>query len=104
MAKYHIKTGDEVQVIAGKDKGKTGKVLQIFTEKDRIVVEGINLMKKHMRARGSDQKGQILELSAPMHISNVMLIDPSTKKPTRVKMEVKEGKKVRVAKKTGTIL
>ena len=91
-------------MIAGKDKGKTGKVLQIFTEKDRIVVEGINLMKKHMRARGSDQKGQILELSAPMHISNVMLIDPSTKKPTRVKMEVKEGKKVRVAKKTGTIL
>ncbi|MCX6780933.1 MAG: 50S ribosomal protein L24 [Candidatus Magasanikbacteria bacterium] len=102
-----IKTGDTVMVTAGKDKGKIGKILQVFPEKNRVVVEGANFMKKHIKARGGkggETKGQILELSAPMHISNVMLVDPSTNKPTRVKLEMRDGKKVRVAKKSGTVI
>lgn len=107
MKKTHlkIKTGDLVQVMAGKDKGKIGKILQIFLERNRVVVEGANFMKKHIKARGgADAKGQILQLSAPMHVSNVMLVDPSTSKPTRVKLETRDGKKVRVAKKSGTVI
>lgn len=104
MANRKIKTGDTVQVITGKDKGKIGKVMQVFPDADRIVVEGANFMKKHIKARGQNQKGQILQLSAPMHISNVMLVDPSNNKPTRVKYETREGKKVRVAKKSGTVI
>lgn len=91
-------------VMAGKDKGKIGKILQIFLERNRVVVEGANFMKKHIKARGADAKGQILQLSAPMHVSNVMLVDPSTSKPTRVKYETQDGKKVRVAKKSGTVI
>ncbi len=107
MKKTHlkIKTGDTVQVMAGKDKGKIGKVLQIFIERNRVVVEGANFMKKHIKARGGkDAKGQILQLSAPMHISNVMLVDPSNSKPTRVKIEMQGDKKVRVSKKSGTVI
>ncbi len=104
MANYKIKTGDTVKVMAGKDKGKIGKVLQIFSETNRIVVEGANIMKKHVKAKGSDQKGQIIQLSAPMHVSNVMIVDPSNSKPTRVRYETRDGKKVRVAKKSGTVI
>jgi len=107
MKKTHlkIKTGDTVQVMAGKDKGKTGKVLQVFIDRDRVVVEGANFMKKHVKARGGQNaKGQILQLSAPMHISNVMLVDPSNNKPTRVKIELQGDKKVRIAKKSGTVI
>lgn len=104
MAHLKIKTGDTVQVMAGKDKGKTGKVTQVFPEAERVVVEGTNFMKKHVRARSAEQKGQIIQLSAPMHISNVMLVDPSNNKPTRVKIELRDGKKVRIAKKTGTVI
>lgn len=107
MKKTHlkIKTGDTVQVMAGKDKGKTGKVLQVFIDRDRVVVEGANFMKKHVKARGGQNaKGQILQLSAPMHISNVMLVDPSNNKPTRVKYELQGDKKVRIAKKSGTVI
>ncbi len=109
MKKIHlkIKTGDIVQVMAGKDKGKIGKILQIFLDRNRLVVEGTNFMKKHIKARGgkgSDAKGQILTLSAPMHVSNVMLVDPSNSKPTRVKYETRDGKKVRVSKKSGNVI
>ncbi len=107
MENRKIKTGDTVQVMAGKDKGKIGKILQVFPDRSRVVVEGANFMKKHIRARsgkGGTAKGQILQLSAPMHISNVMLIDPTTNKPTRVKYEMQGDKKVRVAKKTGTVI
>ncbi len=103
--KLKIKTGDTVKVMAGKDKGKIGKVLQIFSEKNRIVVEGANIMKKHMKARGGrETRGQIIELSAPMHISNVMIVDPSTNKPTRIRIEKRDGKTVRVTKKSGTVI
>lgn len=93
-----------VKVIAGKDKGKSGKVIQVFVAKNRLVVEGANIMKKHVRAKGQGEKGQIIELSAPLHISNVMLVDPTKDVPTRIKYEVRDGKKVRVAKKSGTVL
>lgn len=104
MSSFKIKTGDNVIVIAGKNKGKTGKVLQIFKSAGRVVVEGVNIMKKHVKSRKSDEKGQIIELAAPFHISNVMLIDPSKNTRTRVKYETRDNKKVRVAKKSGSVI
>lgn len=100
-----IKTGDKVKVLSGKNRGKTGKVIQILVNKknDKVyaVVEGVNLLKKHIRARRQGEKGQIIELPAPLHLSKVMLLDPKSGKPTRVgyKMEGKEKK--RVAKVSG---
>lgn len=97
-----IKTGDRVMVIAGKDKGKTGKVLQTFPKLGKVVVEGANVSTKYLRARGQGQKGQKIEFPGPLHVSNVMLIDPKTQKPTRVKYAVADGgKKHRVAVKSG---
>lgn len=97
-----IKTGDRVVVIAGKYKGKTGKVMQTFPQIRKVVVEGINIATKHVRARGAGTKGQKIEFSGPIHVSNVMLIDPKTQKPTRVKIQVAaDGKKSRVAVKSG---
>ncbi len=103
-----IKTGDKVQILAGKDKGKSGKVLQVFTKEQRVSVEGVNLLVKHLKGR-NNQAGQKVEFPAPIHISNVMLIDPKTSKPTRVGkkvLEQKDGKekRVRIAKKTGEII
>lgn len=102
-----IKTGDMVKIIAGKDKGKTGKVIQVFPSLNRVVVEGMNTAVKHLKAQGT-QAGQRIEFPAPMHASNVMLIDPKSNKPTRVgyKMLTVEGKKkkARIAKKTGEII
>lgn len=99
-----LKTGDSVKVIAGKDRGKTGKILQVFKESNRIVVEGVNIMKKHLRPSRRGEKGQRIELSAPLHASNVMLLDPSKNIPTRVGYIIKDGKKIRIAKKSGTEL
>lgn len=97
-----IKTGDRVMVIAGKDKGKTGKVLQAFPAIGKVVVEGVNTATKYMRARGAGAKGQKIQFSGPLHVSNVMLIDPKSQKPTRVKIQVAaDGKKTRVAAKSG---
>ncbi|MDD5437969.1 MAG: 50S ribosomal protein L24 [Patescibacteria group bacterium] len=80
MVKLLIKKGDMVAVIAGKDKGKTGKVLQTFPKLNRVVVEGVNSSKRHLRARRSGEKGQVVEFSMPIHASNVMLLDASGKK------------------------
>ncbi len=106
MIKTKLKIGDLVQVMTGKSRGKTGKILQVFIAKNRVVVEGANLMKKHLRARGGaqKQKGQIIELAAPMHLSNVMLVDPSNNKPTRLRIERREGTRTRIARKTGTVI
>lgn len=110
MATMKLKTGDLVKVITGKDRGKTGKVVQVFPDAQRVVVEGINVMKKHMRARrsgvagGKGEKGQIIQLSAPIHISNVMLVDPSNNKQTRVRIERRDGARVRIAAKSGTVI
>ncbi|MBD3310913.1 MAG: 50S ribosomal protein L24 [Candidatus Magasanikbacteria bacterium] len=103
-----IKTGDNVKVLSGKDRGKTGKVIQVMKNKKTnqvyVVVEGINKLKKHMRPSQRSEKGQIIELSAPLHISNVMLIDPKINKATRVGFK-KEGKEMkRVSKKSGEFL
>lgn len=98
-----IKKGDTVMVMAGKDRGTSGKILQVLTKKDRVIVEGRNMIKKHQRQTGN-QEGGILEIEAPIHVSNVMVVDPSDDKPCRVGFELKDGKKRRVSKRTGTVL
>ena len=93
-----IKKGDNVIIISGKDKGKEGKVIKAIPAKEQVVVEGANIKKKNQRAKKGGQKGQIVEFSAPLHISNVMIKDPKTGKPTRVGMKVDGKKKVRITK------
>lgn len=88
-------------VNSGNDKGKTGKVLSVLTEKDRVIVEGINLVSKHTKPNTKQPQGGIIKQEAAIHISNVNLIDPASSKPTRVGFKVEDGKKVRVAKKSG---
>ncbi|MCB9798339.1 50S ribosomal protein L24 [Candidatus Nomurabacteria bacterium] len=100
-----IKTGDNVKILAGKERGKTGKVIQVIEhiKKQRtfVVVEGLNTIKKHIRTRKAGEKGQVIELSGPIDASNVMLIDPKSNKPTRVGLKKDGDKKLRVAKRTG---
>ncbi|MGU3919312.1 50S ribosomal protein L24 [Listeria monocytogenes] len=100
----HVKKGDKVKVITGKDKGKSGKVLAAFPKKDRVLIEGINMVKKHTKPSNINPQGGILNVEAPIHVSNVMLIDPKTGEPTRVGYKVKGDKKVRVAKKSGEVI
>ena len=88
-------------VNAGNDKGKTGKVLEVLREKDRVVVEGINMVSKHTKPNAQHPQGGTIKQEAAIHISNVQLLDPKTSAPTRVAMKVVDGKKVRVAKKSG---
>ncbi|MFA9273017.1 MAG: 50S ribosomal protein L24 [Baekduiaceae bacterium] len=100
-----IKTDDEVLVISGKDKGKTGKVLRVDAENDRVFVEGLNIIKRHQKAQpGSTQLGGVIEREVSIHVSNVALVDPKTKKPTRIGVEVRDGKRVRVAKRSGEVI
>lgn len=96
--------GDKVIVIAGRDKGKTGTIQKVFPKLDRVVVENVNVRKKHKKPTQANPEGSIVEVYAPIHASNVMLVDPKTKKPTRVGHKEVKGKKVRVAKKSGTTL
>lgn len=100
-----IKTGDKVKVLTGKDSGKTGKVIQILKNKKNnqtlVVVEGVNLLKKHMRARRQGEKGQVIELPAPLHVSSVMLLDPKSGKATRVGFKQEGNTKKRIAKVSG---
>ena len=100
----HVKKGDKVKVISGKDKGKTGVILTAFPKKDRVLVEGVNIIKKHMKPNQANPQGGIVSQEAAIHVSNVMLIDPKTGEPTRVGSKVEDGKKVRVAKKSGEII
>ena len=102
--KLKIKTGDTVKVIAGEEKGKEGKVLRVDREKNRAIVEGLNLVKKHTKPNAQNPQGGIVEKEASIHISNLSLIDPKTKKATRVGFEVKDGKKVRVSKKSNVVI
>ena len=101
--KFKIKTGDNVVVIAGKDKGKTGNILSVIKNKDRVVVEGVNIVKHHRKAT-QESPGKIEEKEASNHISNVSHLDPDTGKPTRVKYEVKDGVKKRVSVTSGSLL
>ena len=104
MKKFKIKTGDEVVVLAGKDKGQKGRVLKIIKSKDRVIVEGVNVVKKHVKPSTENPQGGIEEKEAAIHVSNVALVDPKTGKPTRVGYEIKDGKKVRVSKKSKEVI
>ena len=100
----NFKTGDKVVVISGKDKGKEGKITHVLRAENRVVVEGVNVVKKHVKGNGQTA-GSINEVESPIHASNVMIIDPKTKKPTRIGHSVnKDGKKIRVAKKSNSSL
>ncbi|MBQ0144059.1 MAG: 50S ribosomal protein L24 [Bacteroidales bacterium] len=101
MKKLHIKKGDTVYVNAGNDKGKTGKILSVIVDEDRVVVEGVNVVSKHTKPNAKQPQGGIVKQEAPIHISNVQLIDPADNKPTRVGYKFVDGKKVRYAKKSG---
>jgi large subunit ribosomal protein L24 len=98
-----IRSGDSVVILTGKDRGKTGKVRAVLPKEGRLIVEGLNIVKRHTKARGPGQPGGIIEKEAPLHMSNVAIADPSTGKPTRVGFRVDDetGKKVRVAKTNG---
>ncbi|WP_428910399.1 50S ribosomal protein L24 [Niallia sp. Krafla_26] len=100
----HVKTGDKVMVISGKDKGKTGVILASFPKKNRVLVEGVNIVKKHSKPSQVNPQGGIINQEAPIHVSNVMPIDPKSGEPTRVGVKVVDGKKVRYAKKSGEVL
>ncbi|MFC4389231.1 50S ribosomal protein L24 [Gracilibacillus marinus] len=100
----HVKKGDKVQVISGKDKGKQGVILAAFPKKDRVLVEGVNIVKKHAKPSQDNPQGGILNQEAAIHVSNVMPVDPKSGEPTRVGYEVRDGKKVRIAKKSGEAL
>jgi large subunit ribosomal protein L24 len=100
----HVKTGDKVMVITGKDKGKTGVILAAFPKKNRVLVEGVNIVKKHSKPSQMNPQGGIINQEAPIHVSNVMPIDPKTGEPTRVGVKVENGNKVRYAKKSGEVL
>jgi len=99
-----IKKGDNIIVVAGKDKGKEGKISRVLRADEKVIIEGVNMQKKHQRPRRQGQKGQIVEFAAPLHVSNVAIKDPKTGKATRVGMKMEGGKKVRIAKKSGTVL
>ena len=108
-----IKTGDTVVVIAGKDsktvtkkgvESTTGKVLKVYPDTNKVVVEGVNKVKKHQKPTQQNTSGSIVEKEAPIDASNVMILDPKTKTPTRVGYKMENGKKVRYAKKSGTVL
>ena len=99
-----MKKGDNVIVISGKDKGKTGKVTRALPREDKIIVGGVNIKKRHKKPRKSGQKGQIVEFASPINVSNVMIVDPKTGKLTRIGMKVVDGKRVRIAKRSGTPL
>ncbi len=105
-----IKTDDEVLVISGKDSGKRGKVLRVEPKKNRVYVEGLNIVKRHQRpqqvtgAQRAETVGGVIEKEGPIHISNVMLLDPKDGKPTRIGIEIEDGKRYRVAKRSGARL
>ena len=102
MSKLHIKKGDTVYVNTGEDRGKTGRVLQVLVNKDRAIVEGINMISKHSKPNAQNPKGGIEKMEASVHISNLNLVDPKTGEPTRIGRKAdSKGKLVRYAKKSG---
>ena len=102
MSKLHIKKDDTVIVLAGEDEGKTGKVLKVLVEKNRAIVEGVNIVSKSAKPSAKNPQGGIVKMEAPIHISNLSLIDPKSGKATRVAIKkTDDGKKVRIAKKSG---
>lgn len=104
MIKLKIKSGDVVKVIAGDHKGAEGKVLRVLREKNKAVVEGVNMVSKHTKPSAKNPQGGIVKKEAPIHVSNIALIDPKTKSVTRVGVKVEGDKKVRVSKKSNQVL
>lgn len=105
MASTHVRKGDTVVVVAGKERGKRGKVLRVFPDEGRVVVERVNFIKKHQRPTQKLRQGGIIEREGPIHLSNVMLVDPRSDKPTRVGVRIlTDGKKVRLARKSGEMI
>lgn len=96
-----IRKNDNIIVIAGKDKGKKAKVLKVFPSLDRVLVEGVNVVKRHRKGSKGGKKGEIVEVTTPIHVSNVALLDPKSGKATRVKVKTVDGKKIRIASKSG---
>jgi large subunit ribosomal protein L24 len=102
---HRLKKDDLVVVIAGRSKGEVGRILKVDAEKSRVIVEGVNRVKKHQKPTPRNPTGGIVEVEAPIHVSNVMLQDPKEEAPTRVRMGVdKDGKKVRIAVKSGSVI
>ena len=102
MNKFHIRKGDTVFVNAGEDKGKTGKVIRVIADKKRAVVEGLNIVSKNQKPNAKYPQGGIIKMEAPIHISNLNVVDPASGKPTRIGREKnEEGKTIRYAKKSG---
>ncbi len=101
MSKLHIKKGDIVYVNTGVDKGKTGRVLKVLIEKNRAIVEGLNMVSKHTKPNAKNPQGGIEKKEAPIHISNLNVVDPKTGKPTRIGRKLVDGKLVRFSKKSG---
>ncbi|MEM8762460.1 MAG: 50S ribosomal protein L24 [Bacteroidota bacterium] len=102
--KLKIKTGDTVKVIAGDHKGTEGKVVQIDREKNKAIVEGVNMVSKHEKPSAKNPQGGIVKKEAPIHISNLSLVDPKSGDATRVGYEVRDGKKVRFSKKSNEVI
>ena len=98
-----LKVGDKVIVIAGSNKGKEGTIKKVLKKENRVIIEGVNLVKKHMKDNGQGTGG-IMEVEAPIHASNVMILDPKTKKPTRIGHTINKDKKVRITKKSSEVL
>jgi len=96
-----LKKGDNVIIIAGKDKGKKGKVVAVLVSKNKVVVEGINMMKKHQRPKKSGEKGTKINIAMPIHVSNVMIVDPKTGLGTRIKKKKVNDRMIRITKKSG---
>ncbi len=100
-----VRTDDEVMVISGKDRGKTGRVVEVDPAKQRVYVEGLNIVKRHQRPRpGSTEPGGVIEKPGPIHISNVALVDPKDGKPTRTRVEERDGRRVRVGVRSGEVI
>ncbi len=105
MAMAHVRKGDTVVVVAGKERGKRGKVLRVIPGKGRVLIERVNMIKKHQRPTQKLRQGGIIEREGPIHLSNVMLVDPQTDKPTRVGVRsLADGKKARVARRSGEFI
>jgi large subunit ribosomal protein L24 len=102
--KTKLRTGDEVIVISGKESGKKGKIDRISRKKMTVVIPNVNMVKKHKRSKDGQKKPEIVEIAAPLNISNVMLVDPKTGEPTRIGYKFENGKKVRFAKRSGLII
>ncbi len=101
--KLHVRKGDQVMVLAGDDKGKTGIVLQVMPDKNRAIVEGVNIVKKHVKATQTEEGG-IQEMEATIHLSNLAVLDPKTGEPTRIGRRQENGTNVRYSKKTGNVI